>query len=103
MDGNLTMSINDMWGTVKGTNINGLEGYEAPKIYQDAKRQINERKYKETLEDQQKFPKKYWPIKKNDELVVFKRPNYLDDVIFVLYRSLIGKNLIIIKKRLRRH
>ncbi len=76
----ITLSIDDMWGTVKGNNILGLEGYEVPKIYLDAKKQIMDRKYKEAIEEQQKYPKRYWPVKKNDQIVVFKRPNFIEDV-----------------------
>jgi hypothetical protein len=75
------ISINDMWNTLSGTNNIGIEGYQVPKQHLDPKRQIIERKYQENIEDQRKHPKSYWPVKKNDELVVFKRPNFLDDVI----------------------
>jgi hypothetical protein len=75
------MSLDDLWDTVKGGNEFGIEGYEAPRKYLDPKKQIKARELEEQVKDQLKYPKKYWPIKKNDELVVFKRPNYLDDVI----------------------
>jgi hypothetical protein len=74
------MSIDNMWETVKGGNDFGVEGYEVPRQYLDFKKQKKDREIEEQVIDQIKQPKKYWPIKKNDELVIFKRPNYLDDV-----------------------
>ncbi len=76
------MSLDNIWETVKGGNDFGIEGYEPPRKYVDPRKQIKNREIDEQIKDQVKHPKKYWPIKKNDELVIFKRPNYLDDVYY---------------------
>ena len=75
-----TLSTEDMWSTLLKAPDFVLDGYEIPRLYVDAARQKKQRELTETVEDQIKYPKKYWPIKKNDQIVVFKRPNYLDDV-----------------------
>lgn len=74
------MSLNDMWETVKGSDNFGIDGYSVPREYLDARKIKGDRELIDNLQDQIKHPKNYWPIKKNDEVVVFKRPNYLDDV-----------------------
>jgi hypothetical protein len=51
MDDNFTaMSVDELWGAIKGTSVLGIEGYEVPKIYQDPKKQIMERKYNKSLQ-----------------------------------------------------
>ena len=76
------MSVDDMWNTVKGNDNWGIEGYEPVIKYVDPRLQMKKREYEDNIKDQVKNPKKYWPVKKNDEIVVLKRPNYLDDVIY---------------------
>ena len=71
------MSVPEMWSLVKGENSNwGIEGYEAPKKYFDYKQVKN---LKEAALNNVK-PK--WPLKDVDgNVIVTKRPNYLDEVI----------------------
>jgi hypothetical protein len=78
--GNKTMSAEDMWNTIKGQNAFGIEGYEIPRFYADPRKNIDKRRLEEIAKDALKHPKKYFPPRKNDEVIVFKRPNYLDDV-----------------------
>jgi hypothetical protein len=74
------MDMGDMWNTIKGQNAFGIEGYEIPRHYADPKKEIEKRNRAEIAKDALKHPKKYFPPRKNDEVIVFKRPNYLDDV-----------------------
>ena len=80
------LSVNDMWQVVKGADNNwGVEGYEVPKQYIDAK-QIKWEKEREKLlkEHDSKWPPSDWPkVKKPGENVVVepKRKNFLDEIV----------------------
>jgi hypothetical protein len=76
------MDMNDMWNTVRGENHFGIDGYEIPRHYADPRKEIEKRNLAEIAKDALRHPKKYFPPKKNDEVIVFKRPNYLDEVRF---------------------
>jgi hypothetical protein len=75
-----TMDMHDMWNTIKGQNAFGIEGYEIPRHYADPRKEMEKRNLAEIAKDALRHPKKYFPPRKNDEVIVFKRPNYLDDV-----------------------
>ena len=75
-----TLSTDEMWTTLRKAPDFVLDGYDVPRLYIDAVKQKKQRELTERVEDQIRSPKKYWPVKKDDQIVVFKRPNYLDDV-----------------------
>ncbi len=77
------LSLDEIWETIKGSNQFGVEGYEVPRQYLDPRKTKKDREILDQVKDQLKHPKKYWPIMKNDEPYVSKRPNYLDDVILL--------------------
>ena len=79
-----SLDIGEMWSlTNREENNWGIEGYEAVKKYSDARKQIRDRK---VLEDNLKvwakkghYDKKPL-VDKDNNPIVLKRPNYLDDV-----------------------
>jgi hypothetical protein len=72
------LSVGEMWSLVKGEGKNwGIEGYEAPRDYFD----YNKIKYWKDYYERIKSKKRNWPLKdKEGNIVVTKRPNYLDQV-----------------------
>jgi len=79
-----TMDIGEMWKlTNREENNWGIEGYEAPKKYNDARQQVWERRIYE--ENQKVWAKKghyekKQMVDKDGNPIVLKRPNYLDEV-----------------------
>lgn len=71
------MSVPEMWSLVKGEDHNwGIEGYEAPRKYFD----YNKVKYWKEFKENSKKVK--WPLKDAEgNVIVTKRPNYLDEVM----------------------
>ena len=79
-----SMDIREMWSlTNREENSWGIEGYEVPKKYNDAKKQILDRKnFEENLKVWSKkghYEKKQ-KLDKEGNPIVLKRPNYLDEV-----------------------
>ena len=84
------MDIGDMWSLTNREDNNwGIEGYEITKKYNDARKQIWDRK---VFDDNMKvwskkghYDKKQPKVDKDGNPIVVKRPNYLDEVLSLLY------------------
>jgi hypothetical protein len=79
-----SMDIAEMWSLINREENNwGIEGYEVSKKYNDAKKQIWDRK---VLEENLKVWSKKGHYEKKQKVdkegnpIVLKRPNYLDEV-----------------------
>lgn len=83
-----SMDIGEMWSLINREDSNwGIEGYEVPKKYSDAKQQIWDRK---VLEENLKVWAKKGHYEKKQKVdkegnpIVLKRPNYLDEVSLLI-------------------
>ena len=85
------MDIGEMWSLTNREDNNwGVEGYEVPKKYSDAKKQIWDRKvYEENLKVWSKkgHYEKKTKVDKEGNPIVLKRPNYLDEVNLLYHKG----------------